>query len=135
MSIAHWCVLIAAWLPVLTAGLAKASTARLRRGEGAYDNHDPRVWFAQQTGWRQRADSAQKNGFENLPLFIGAVALAEIAHADPQRVDTLAMTYVGLRVLYTVAYLADWAALRSLIWVGGMVVSAMILMSTPVLHV
>ena len=76
MTIANWCVLIAAFLPVLFAGLAKGSMATKRRSEGGYDNNDPRGWFDKQAGWRTRMNSVQQNSFEALPFFIGAVALA-----------------------------------------------------------
>lgn len=135
MSLAHWCVLIAAWLPILTAGLAKASMARAGRRNGGYDNNDPRGWFSQQAGWRKRADNAQHNGFEGLPFFIGAIALAEIAHAPAERIDMLAMAYVGLRVVYIALYLADIAALRTLVWTGAMVANMMILFAASSGHV
>ena len=34
---------------------------------------------------------------------------------------TLAMSFVGFRVLHAVAYIADWATLRSLLFVGALV--------------
>ena len=127
MSVAHWCVLVAAWLPIITAGLAKGSTIGQGRRNGGYDNNDPRAWFAQQSGWRQRADNAQKNGFEGLPFFIGAIALAEIARAPADRVDMLALIYIAARVVYTAVYLADLATVRTLVWFAGLVANMAIL--------
>jgi uncharacterized MAPEG superfamily protein len=38
------------------------------------------------------------------------------------RIDTLAVLFVVLRLLYGASYLADLAALRSLFWIGAMAV-------------
>ena len=76
MSIANWCVLAACLLPVVTVGAAKASVGMKSPRKGGYDNHNPRQWEAGLTGWQQRANAAQANGFEALPLFIAAVLMA-----------------------------------------------------------
>ena len=127
MSIAKWCVLAACVLPVLTVGLAKASTARLSRKEGGYDNRHPREWESKLTGWHQRANAAQANGFEALPLFIAGVLLAQMAQADQGRVDMLALAFVGIRIAYVAAYLANQGTLRTLIWTAGVGVSIALL--------
>ena len=59
-------------------------------------------------------------------MFIAAVILAQQAHADQGRIDTLALIFVGLRVLYVAAYLMNLGALRSLIWAGGVAVSVVL---------
>ncbi|KAB7619529.1 glutathione metabolism protein, partial [Verminephrobacter sp. Larva24] len=51
-TVALWCVLAAALLPLGCAWLAKS-------GSGGFDNHDPRAWLARQTGWHARAHAAQ----------------------------------------------------------------------------
>ena len=127
MSIAKWCVLAACVLPVLTVGLAKASTARLSRKEGGYDNKHPREWESKLTGWHQRANAAQANGFEALPLFIAGVLLAQMAQADQGRVDMLALAFVGIRIAYVAAYIANQGTLRTLIWTAGVGVSIALL--------
>jgi uncharacterized MAPEG superfamily protein len=119
MTIANWCVLAACVLPVLTVGLAKTSSAKLRRNAGRYDNANPREWAKSLTGWQQRAVAAQNNGFEALPLFIAAVVLAQQAHADQGRIDTLALTFIALRVLYVAVYLMNLGTVRTLFWMGG----------------
>ncbi len=119
MTIANWCVLAACVLPVLTVGLAKASSAKLSRKEGRYDNNNPREWAKGLTGWQQRANAAQNNGFEALPLFVAAVLLAQQAHADQARIDTLALVFIALRLMYIAAYLMNLGALRTLFWSGG----------------
>lgn len=123
MSIANWCVLTACLLPVLTVGIAKASTAKLSRKAGGYDNNAPREWAKTLTGWQSRASAAQNNGFEALPLFIAGVLMAQQAHANQGTVDTLAMSFIVLRVAYIAAYLYNFSTLRSLIWFAGVGVS------------
>lgn len=129
MTIANWCVVAAAVLPVLTVGMAKAAS-RGSRKNGGYDNHNPRQWEERLEGWKQRAVAAQNNGFEALPLFIAAVLMAQQAHADQGKIDTLAAAFVLIRVLYVAIYLKDWATLRSLVWAAGVgVCIALIAMS------
>ena len=127
MSIAKWCVLAACLLPIATVALAKAKAARLSPKSGGYDNNHPRAWEAKLSGWQQRANAAQANGFEALPLFIAGVLFAQMAHADQGRIDLLAMAFVGIRVAYVAAYLANQATLRSLIWFAGVAVSIALL--------
>jgi uncharacterized MAPEG superfamily protein len=119
MTIANTCVLIAAVLPIVTMGLAKASTRGMSRKEGGYDNNNPREWASHLQGWRARAAAAQSNGFEALPLFIFAVLAAQMAGLPQARTDMLALSYIGIRVLYTAIYLANVGALRSLVWAVG----------------
>jgi uncharacterized MAPEG superfamily protein len=119
MTIANWCLLAACTLPVLTVGLAKASSAKLAANAGRYDNSNPREWAKGLSGWQQRASAAQNNGFEALPMFIAAVLVAQQAHAEQARIDNWAMIFVVLRVLYVLAYLMNIGTVRTLIWGGG----------------
>lgn len=130
MTIANTCVLIAAFLPVLTMGLAKGSTAGKKRRDGGYDNNDPRGWANQLQGWQARASAAHSNGFEALPLFVFAVLAAQAAGLDQARTDMLAQAFIGLRVLYVAIYLANIGALRSLVWAAAMGVSIAIFAPT-----
>ncbi|GJI90641.1 MAPEG family protein [Duganella hordei] len=123
MTIANWCVLVACFLPTATIGLAKLASARMPRGEGRYDNQRPREWTANLTGWKARANAAQMNGFEILPLFIAAVVLAQQAHADQGRINLLAMSFIGSRIVYIALYLANIDTLRTLVWLAGVGVS------------
>lgn len=129
MTIANWCVLIACLLPIACAGIAKAGGVGKSASRGGYDNRDPRTWLASLDGYRRRANAAQANGFEALPLFIAAVVLAQQAQAPQARIDQLAMTFIGLRVVYIALYLADIAALRSLVWAGGLATCIAIMLS------
>jgi len=127
MTIANWCILAACVLPVVTVGLAKASTVRVSRRNGGYDNNNPRAWAGQLTGWQQRANAAQANGFEALPLFIAGVILAQQAQADQGLIDQLALAFIAIRVLYVIIYLANWGTVRSLVWGAGLAVSVWLL--------
>lgn len=127
MTITQWCVLAACLLPILTMGAAKASLSRISRKNGGYDNFDPRGWEAKLGGWQSRAYSAQNNGFEALPLFIAGVLFAQMGDAPQARIDMLAMGFIVARLLYTWAYLANKASLRSLIWLVGIGVSIALL--------
>ncbi len=87
-----------------------------------YDNNNPRLWESRLTGWQQRANAAQMNGFEALPLFIAAVILAQQAHADQSMIDMLAASFIGIRVAYTAVYILNMGNLRSIIWFAGLIV-------------
>ncbi len=120
MSIANTCVLIAAVLPIVTMGLAKGATAGKRRSDGGYDNNNPRDWASKQAGWKARATAAHSNGFEILPIFVFAVLAAQGAGLEQGRTDQLAMAFIAARLAYIAIYLADIAALRSVVWAVGL---------------
>jgi uncharacterized MAPEG superfamily protein len=121
------CVLIAALMPIVCAGIAKSGMFSRPPAEGGYDNNLPREWLARQQGWRQRANAAQANCFEALPFFIGAVLIAQQAGAAQGRVDALAAAFIALRVGYIACYLADWARVRSLAFVTAFAVNVALL--------
>ncbi|WP_158807092.1 MAPEG family protein [Beijerinckia sp. L45] len=113
MSVAYWCVLVAAILPYLTVGIAKARSS--------YDNRDPRSPGLYQ-GLAYRANSAHQNGLETFPFFAVAVVVASggSAHTAIGVLNTLALTWLALRLVYIAAYLLDWPSLRSLAWIAGL---------------
>ena len=115
-TMAYWCVLVAALLPIACAGLAKAGMFGKPRRDGGYDNGDPRGWLARQTDWRARANAAQANSFEALPFFIGAVIIAHQLGAHQGRLDILAFFYVVVRIMYIMMYVAGLANVRSIMW-------------------
>jgi uncharacterized MAPEG superfamily protein len=128
-TIAYWCVLVAAILPVVCAGIAKSGMFRISPQKGGYDNNDPRAWLARQTDWRARANAAQANTFEALPFFFAAVIIAHQLQARQAVVDILAFMFVVLRIAYIVMYVADMAKTRSAIWVTAFLVNIWILLS------
>jgi uncharacterized MAPEG superfamily protein len=126
-TVAYWCVLIAALLPIACAWLAKSGSFGKPRREGGYDNHDPRAWMARQTDWRARANAAQANSFEALPFFIGAVIIAHLLGAGQTVLDMLALLYVMLRIFYIMMYVSDMPTVRSAVWAGAFFVNIAIL--------
>lgn len=123
MSIAYWCILIAAALPYVWVSIAKASGKR-------YDNRDPRGWLARQNDPRShRANAAQLNAFEAFPAFAASVLMAQFAQVDGQLIIWLAMAFVACRILHGIFYIADKHSLRSLVWFGGLacVITLMVL--------
>ena len=126
-SVAHWCLLLAALLPIVCAGIAKSGMMNKPRREGGYDNHDPRSWLARQGDWRARANNAQTNSFEALPFFFAAVLAAMHLGAAPLSLDLLALAFVLLRVAYIYFYIRDRAGLRSLAWTLAFLVNVAIL--------
>lgn len=112
MTIAFWCVLVAAMLPFPCALAAKWSRS--------FDNHQPRDYLDRTTGWRRRAHAAQLNAFEAFPAFAAAVIINRIVLGPNLAADMLALAFIGCRIAYSVLYMADLALLRSIAWMGGM---------------
>lgn len=114
MTLAYWCVLVAAYLPIAWTGLAKFGG-----GGRDFDNNNPREYLERTSGWRKRAHWTQMNGFEAFPPFAAAVIIAHLAQVPQVRIDGLAVAFIGLRIVYGVFYLADLATLRSLAWISA----------------
>lgn len=113
MNTAFLCVLIAGLLPYLGTMAAKWGFRR-------YDNHNPRQWLAEQTGFRARGNAAQANSFEAFPFFAAGVIIATLAQVDTAAVEGLAVMFVVARVGYLVCYVADKAVWRSIFWLVGL---------------
>ncbi|HUP98394.1 MAG TPA: MAPEG family protein [Usitatibacter sp.] len=111
MTVAYWCVLVAALLPYATVAVAKY--------DRSYDNRSPRDWEARLEGRGRRAVFAHQNHFEAFAPFAAAVIIAHLARAPQLPVDVLAGAFVLARVAYTWAYLANRHYLRSLLWTAG----------------
>ncbi|QIT55737.1 hypothetical protein HC341_11265 [Aquisalimonas sp. 2447] len=114
MPIAYWTILIAALMPIIFAGIAKAGGER-------FTNRRPREWLANQAGWRQRANWAQQNSFEAFAPFAAGVLTAQQLDAGQGTINTLAVAFIGFRILYGALYIVDAHLWRSLAWLGGMV--------------
>ena len=127
-TIAYWCVLVMAILPIVCAGIAKYGMFSKSRRDGGYDNHNPRIWLGKQTDWRARANAAQANTFEALPFFFAAVIIAHQLQARQTVVDILAFMFVVLRLGYVLMYVADMAKTRSVIWAAALLVNIWILL-------
>ncbi len=128
-TIAYWCVLFAAMLPIVCAGIAKYGMMNTPLRSGGYDNNNPRAWLARQTDWRARANAAQANTFEALPFFFAAVIIAHQLQARQALIDIMAFMFVVLRIAYIMMYVADMAKTRSSIWAVALLVNITILLS------
>jgi len=120
MTIAQFCLLVACVLPIVCAGLAKSKGFGKRRRDGGFDNNQPREWLARLDGWQARANAAQANSWEALPIFIAGLFVAHQHQAAQGTVDALAVGFVAARLAYVGLYLADRASLRSLLWIAGL---------------
>ncbi|GMV28217.1 MAG: hypothetical protein AMXMBFR59_03420 [Rhodanobacteraceae bacterium] len=116
MTIALWCILIAALLPLVFTVIAKyGHEAGIKRL-----NRQPRVYQAELSGYRARAHWAHLNGIEAFPPFAAAVLVAQFVRAPQDWIDFLAATFIALRLIYGAFYLADKPPLRSLTWFLGL---------------
>ena len=116
MTIAFWTILAAIALPWLMAALKKSPLAV----SGKYSNRAPRAMQPKLEGLSQRAHWAEQNSFEILPAFVAAVLVAHLAGAEQVLVDQLTIGFIASRVLYSICYLMNWASLRSLVWMVGL---------------
>ncbi|CAN5657061.1 MAPEG family protein [soil metagenome] len=114
MTIAYLCLLVAALLPYVWIGIAKAGAPR-------YDNRDPRAWLEKQESPRvRRATAAQHNAFEAFAPFAAAVLMAQLAGVDPIRITGLAVAFIAFRVLHGLCYVGNKHAFRSLVWFAAL---------------
>lgn len=113
MTIAYWCVLVAAVLPFLFTGIAKFS------GPG-FNNKRPREFQAKLEGFRARAHWAHLNSFEAFAPFAAAVIIAHQLHVAQGRIDALALAFIACRLAYGALYMANLATLRSVVWLLGL---------------
>ncbi|CNQ63493.1 MAPEG family protein [Neisseria gonorrhoeae] len=115
MTFAYWCILIACLLPLFCAAYTKKAG-----GFRFKDNHNPRGFLAHTQGAAARAHAAQQNGFEAFAPFAAAVLTAHATgNAGQATVNTLAGLFILFRLAFIWCYIADKAALRSLMWAGG----------------
>ena len=104
-------ILIACLMPYVFTMIAKIAA-----GFKVQDNQNPREFLAKSTGLAARANAAQQNSFESLPLFIAAILMAEYMVIPQGITMMLGIAYLVLRVIYGMCYLANLSTLRSIIW-------------------
>jgi len=106
MTIAYWCVLVAALLPLIIVIVAKAGV------QG--DNHYPRDDVAHLPPRNRRAYAAHLNAYEAFPFFAAAVIIATTQGAASAVLNLLAAIYILLRIAHAGFYIADQATARSI---------------------
>jgi uncharacterized MAPEG superfamily protein len=116
MTIAYWCVLIGAFMPLMWTATAKFGGAKKMTPA---QNRAPREFLETVQGVQKRAHWAQQNSFEAFPAFAAAVIISHLAGNSQHTIDLLAMGWVAARVAYGICYLGDWGTLRSIVWGAG----------------
>ena len=105
---AIWAMVVASLLPWAVSIVAKVSG-----GFKVRNNAHPRDFMQGMTGTAARANAAQQNSYETLPVFLAAVLVAMLFFVPQMIINTLAW----LRIGYCVAYITNLAMFRSILWV------------------
>ncbi|WP_201528367.1 MAPEG family protein [Psychrobacter frigidicola] len=118
---AIWAMVVASLLP-----LAMAMSAKVFGGFNLKDNMHPRDFLQHTTGAAARANAAQQNSYETLPIFLVAVLVAMLFFVPQAIINKIAWLYVIIRMGYCVAYVTNLAMFRSILWVLSMICSLML---------
>ncbi len=119
MNISLGCLLCVGFLPMICAGISKSKSD--------YDNKNPRVWLAGQSGFRARANSAQQNSWEAFLWFsVAILAVHAAGQAQTSEIEIMAVLFVILRIFYIAAYVYDFAMLRTIFWTIGFIINILI---------
>lgn len=118
---AIWAMVVASLMP-----LGMAMWAKLSGGFNLADNAHPRDFLQNTTGMAARANAAQKNSYETLPVFLVAVLTAMLFFVPQAIVNNLAWLYVIIRIGYCAAYISNLAMFRSILWVLSIVCCLML---------
>lgn len=102
MTIAIWCIFVAATLPYIAFAFVKG-----------VDPNQPRSHAGDLVGQSARAYGAHLNGLETFPSFAAAVIVAHMIGGPSRIVDILALVYILLRIGHMAAYIAGRQPLRS----------------------
>lgn len=118
---AIWAMVVASLLPWAVSVVAKVSG-----GFKVRDNAHPRDFMQNMTGMAARANAAQKNSYETLPVFLVAVLTAMLFFVPQTIVNNLAWLYVIIRIGYCAAYISNLALFRSILWVLSIICCLML---------
>jgi|SRR3954452_20435989 uncharacterized MAPEG superfamily protein len=120
MTIAEYCIFASLVLVLLTIAPVKWL------GISSFDNAKPRDPQFYDDPLRARAWGAHQNGIESFPFFAVAVLLAEFREAPQNLIDELALLFVIVRIAYVLTYLGNRPSLRSILWLIGFTINAVI---------
>lgn len=95
--------------------------------QGGYDNWNPREQQNSLRGWGARAYAGHLNSLEAFPPFAVACLAAVQNEVDPLLTAKLILLWVIVRFFYHVSYLCNFAGARSLFFVIGFLVDAVLL--------
>lgn len=104
-------MVVASLLPWMVSIVAKVSG-----GFKIRNNAHPREFFQNATGMVARANAAQQNSYETLPVFLAAVIVAMLLFVPQSIINVLAWLYVMIRIGFCVAYITNLAMFRSILW-------------------
>ncbi|GAF58824.1 LOW QUALITY PROTEIN: probable membrane protein [Psychrobacter sp. JCM 18902] len=108
---AIWAMVVASLLPLAM------HQRKLLAGFNLADNAHPRDFLQGTTGAAARANAAQQNSYETLPIFLAAVLTAMLFFVPQSIINILAWLYVLIRIGFCVAYITNLATFRSILWV------------------
>ncbi len=118
MTIAIWCIFIAATLPYVAFSFVKG-----------LDPIQPRFHAGDLEGQSVRAYGAHLNGLETFPWFAAAVIVAHMVGGPSRIADILAVVYILLRIGHVAAYLSGRQPLRTTAFALGQLVALAIFVS------
>jgi len=122
MTIAFWCVLIAAFLPYVAFGMVRGLDPKL-----------PRASARDLEGAALRAHGAHLNSFEAFAPFAAAVTIAHIVGGASSAANWLAVAFIVVRLGHTFFYVTDRQPLRSTCFGIGLLLTVAIFIS-PLFH-
>lgn len=93
--------------------------ARFAKGgmEWAASNRDT---MPEIPSWAQRAERAQRNHYENLPMLVVTLLVVQLSGAANPLINLAAIIMVACRIFHAFAYIIGVPVLRSLGFVGAM---------------
>ena len=103
------------YLPFLLVGYARVSVG--------YDMAAPRAMFDKLPPYAQRANWAHQNSFEAFMIFAAAALMAYVTGLDSTLATGAAITFVIVRLLYSVFYIANIPLARAFMFAIGTVCS------------
>ena len=112
MTVAFWCVFVAALLPYVPVGLSQRFL----------DPRMPRKGVPNLEGTAARAYGAHLNAFEAFPPFAAAVIISHVVHGPSALVDWLAVLFIVARLAHMGFYLADRQPPRTASFFLGLIV-------------
>ncbi|HTR14994.1 MAG TPA: MAPEG family protein [Roseiarcus sp.] len=118
MTIAIWCIFIAATLPYVAFSFVKG-----------LDPNQPRYRVGDLAGQSIRAYGAHLNGLETFPWFASAVIVAHMVGGPSRTADVLAIVYVLVRIGHMAAYIGGRQPLRTAAFAVAQLVALTIFVS------
>jgi uncharacterized MAPEG superfamily protein len=118
MTIAMWCIFVAATLPYVAFGFVRG-----------LDPNQPRHHVGDLIGKSLRAYGAHLNGLETFPWFAAAVIVAHMVGGPSRIADVLAVVYILIRIGHMAAYISGRQPLRSAAFGIGQLVALAIFAS------